>query len=150
MNGQFLSTRQPTFGVEVHPLRYETSHGNVSLNLWDCGGEYQGLIFGYWIQANAAIVLVDLNSQDPLEQATRWIGELRQHCGNIPIIVCGNKADLTHGNIEKELYKLDIQYYSISCLSMQGFEEPFIYLLRQLLQEENLQIVGLSHTAKLD
>lgn len=48
----------PTLGVEVHPLNFDTNYGPVVLNIWDCAGQekYGGLKEGYYIQSKSAII----------------------------------------------------------------------------------------------
>ena len=41
-----------TLGVEVHPLLFHTSRGEIVFNVWDTAGQekYGGLRDGYYIQ----------------------------------------------------------------------------------------------------
>ena len=48
----------PSFtGVEVHPLKYQTNMGPVTLNMWDTAGQekFGGLRDGYYIMGQVCV-----------------------------------------------------------------------------------------------
>lgn len=82
-----------TLGVEVYPIRW----GNTSYSVWDCGsGKYKGLGTGNYMNANVAIIVVDVTTEKKLlkKEISRYRREIRDTCGNIPILVLLNKYDL--------------------------------------------------------
>lgn len=52
---------EPTLGVEVRQVHLRTSIGKITLNVWDTAGQERlsGLLDGYYLQANGAIVMAD-------------------------------------------------------------------------------------------
>ncbi|GAB4836846.1 serine/threonine protein kinase Ran1 [Ancistrocladus abbreviatus] len=57
-------------------------------------------------------------------------------CGNIPIVLCGNKVDVTNRQVEaKEVTfhrKKNLPYCEISAKSNYNFEKPFLLLARKI------------------
>lgn len=47
-----------TLGVEVHPLRFHTTRGEICFNVWDTAGQekYGGLRDGYYIQGKSTVM----------------------------------------------------------------------------------------------
>nr|QBK86444.1 MAG: Ras-related GTPase [Marseillevirus LCMAC102] len=86
----------PTLGVDVSPLTFSTKHGLITFNIWDCAGnpDYKSLgIQGYGKQTDAAIIMFDLTFEITYNNVHGWIENIHNICGDIPIIVCGNKID---------------------------------------------------------
>jgi GTP-binding nuclear protein Ran len=57
-----LINRSPisaTLGVEVHPLVFHTSRGQIRFNVWDTAGQekFGGLRDGYYIQGGSLWVM---------------------------------------------------------------------------------------------
>ena len=54
VSGEFEKKYVPTVGVSVHPLKFFTNFGEITMNVWDTAGQekYGGLRDGYYIQAN--------------------------------------------------------------------------------------------------
>ena len=84
-----------TLGVEVHPLVFYTNRGVIQFNCWDTAGQekFGGLRDGYYRQSQGAILMFDVTSQVTYNNVTRWHGDLVRVCGDIPIVLCGNKVD---------------------------------------------------------
>jgi GTP-binding nuclear protein Ran len=141
LTGEFEKSYIPTLGVDVHPLMFHTNGGVKCFNVWDCAGQerFGGLRDGYYINAQCGIVMYDCHSHTSLHNVDSWINEIRQKCGDIPIVVCGNKCDIKG----KHLYNLrnEMQWH-ISAKSNMNFEKPFLYLLRKLTNDPNLELVA--------
>jgi GTP-binding nuclear protein Ran len=107
-----------SLGVEVHPVDYN----GVSLYVWDTAGDerYTGLAEGYYIQADAAIVFFSVTNRESYNNVRRHIAAFKRVCPNAPVVVVGNKADLTPTfNMWGDNYD-----YLISCKTKQNFNEP--------------------------
>lgn len=120
LTGTFETKYVPTLGVDVHPY---DGHGRYQFkyNLWDTAGQekFSGLDAGYYIGADGAIVMFDLTSNVSFKNIETWISKIHSTCGNIPIIVCGNKSDLTgkvidQSDIEQMIKKNKVSYSELS------------------------------------
>jgi len=52
-------------------------------------------------------------------------------CGNIPIVVCGNKVDVETKEVTFHMKK-KLKYYEISAKSGYNLDKPFQYLAKKL------------------
>ena len=145
--GEFTKNYQATMGVEVNPLPFYTNKGYVFCNIWDCAGQekFGGLRDGYYIGAQAAIIMFDVTQKITYKNVLDHYNFLRKYRPNIPVVICGNKVDCKDRvvkPIDNTLFnRKDLQYYDISAKSNYNFEKPFLYLLRKLVKDESLAFV---------
>ena len=74
-----------------------TSRGPIKFNVWDTAGQekFGGLRDGYYIQAQCAIIMFDVTAMSTYNNVPVWHRDLERVCGDIPIVLCGNKVDDT-------------------------------------------------------
>ncbi len=62
--GDFRKKYIATLGVEVHPIKRNTTNGPICYNIWDCAGQekFGRLRDGYFVNSNALIVMFDKTS----------------------------------------------------------------------------------------
>jgi GTP-binding nuclear protein Ran len=133
----------PTLGVNVHPITFNTTRGPIRFNVWDVAGQpcYRGLGDGYYIQAQCAIVMFDLNNQESIDQAKEHAAHITHLLGNIPIIKVGNKYDLLTS--ESVSYKRrKVCDCEMSIKHDQQIDTPFLHLTRSLLRDPNLLFIN--------
>ena len=96
--GEFRKKYIATLGVEVHPIKRNTTNGPICYNMWDTAGQekFGGLREGYFIQSNAAIVMFDRTSLVTFKNVSTWVKLYQSVAPNTPIILCGNKCDITN------------------------------------------------------
>ena len=131
MTGQYNSVYEPTLGVNVTPIVFETTKGLIRFNVWDCAGQerFQGLGEGYCVGADGAIVMCDLGRIISWRNMPAWIKWIPP---NTPFIRCGNKCDLPVTVIDETLDCV------ISCRT-ESFTEPFLALARILMKCPDLE-----------
>jgi len=68
----------------------------VQLSIWDTGGQisFAPLLPMYYKGALGALIVYDLTKRKTFEHLDRWVGDVREHCTEIPIVIIGNKKDL--------------------------------------------------------
>jgi len=147
LTGEFEKKYIATLGVEVHPLTFYTNYGKVLFNCWDTAGQekFGGLRDGYYIQGQCAIIMFDVTSRVTYKNVPNWHRDLVRVCENIPIVLCGNKVDVKERKVKAKSItfhrKKNLQYYDISAKSNYNFEKPFLWLLRKLCGEAELEFV---------
>lgn len=148
---EFETKYVPTLGVEVHPIRFlvDTSDGvhEVVFNTWDTAGieKFGGLRDGYYIQSGCGMVMFDFTSQDSIDHVTKWVGDVRRVCGDIPIVVVGNKMEDVDEEViegvclgvleslgEEELDVLGV--HPISVVGDVDLDVPLMELTREILE----------------
>ncbi len=150
VTGEFEKKHYKTLGVEVFPIRFNTNHGPLIFNVWDCAGckDFQGLSAGYYINADCFIVMFDLTSKDSFENIDKWI----ERTGVFPTILVGNKCDITDVKVSdrkicdyllnhEESNCKSIQYYGTSYKTNYNFDEPFLDLAIKLTGFDDLKFI---------
>jgi GTP-binding nuclear protein Ran len=149
LTGEFEKKYVATLGVEVHPLVFNTTRGEIRFNVWDTAGQekFGGLRDGYYIQGQCAIIMFDVTSRITYKNVPNWHRDLSRVCENIPIVLVGNKVDVKDRKVKAKSItfhrKKNLQYYDISAKSNYNFEKPFLYLARKLIGDPNLDFVAM-------
>lgn len=90
------------FNVMKVPLK--TSIGDVELHLWDTAGQekFGDLRDTYLFGSNAVIIMYDVTNRRSIDSLSKWLHTVSSICGNVPVLVLGNKIDLidTKNSIE--------------------------------------------------
>jgi len=130
----------------------EIIEGNqIRIFLWDIAGQevFETMRSKFYNGSSAAIIVFSHAPEEitSFNHNNKWLKELKEHCGNIPIALFGNKIDLID---EKDLalnedkvnsdfnigkYSKDhnfIGYFKTSALTGQGVIEAFQKLVREL------------------
>ena len=128
-------------------MTFYTNHGPIKLNVWDTAGQEKlsGIRDGYYIQAHWAIIMFDVTARITYQNVSKWYKDLVRVCDNIPIVLVGNKVDVKDRKIKaKQIIfhrKKGIQYYDVSAKSNYQFEKPFLWILKRLVGDPNLNLV---------
>ncbi|KAJ1678554.1 GTP-binding nuclear protein gsp1/Ran, partial [Spiromyces aspiralis] len=146
LSGEFEKKYVATIGVEVHPLKFNTTKGDIVFNTWDTAGQekFGGLRDGYYIGGQCAIIMFDVASRITYKNVPNWHRDLTRVCENIPIVLCGNKVDIKERKVKAKTItfhrKKNLQYYDISAKSNYNFEKPFLWLARKLSGDPTLDL----------
>ncbi len=137
-----------TLGVDVRPLLFHTSHGPIRFDVWDTAGQekFGGLRDGYYINGKCAIIMFDVTARITYKNVPNWHRDVTRVCGNIPIVLCGNKVDVKDRKVKSKQItfhrKANLQYYELSAKSNYNLEKPFLWIARRLAGESNLEFVA--------
>ena len=89
--------------------------------------------------------MFDVCSRITYTNVPKWYKDLTRVCENIPIVLVGNKVDVKDRKVKgKQITfhrKKNLQYYDISAKSNYQYDKPFVWLLRRLVNDGNLQLV---------
>ena len=147
LTGEFEKRYIPTHGVEVHPMNFETSRGEVILDVWDTAGQEKlgGLRDGYYIKGQCGIIMFDVTSRVTYKNVPRWYKDVTRVCDNIPLVLVGNKVDVKDRKVKAKQItfhrKRNLQYYDVSAKSNYQFEKPFVWILRRLSGDKDLTLI---------
>ena len=149
ISGFFQDDIKLTTGVDFY---YKTTNFNgkkIKLQLWIFGGEerFRFLLTNYFKGANGAIIMYDITNLKSLESLPEWTQILREHAGDIPILLVGNKLDLENSRVvPKEEGVLTAKKYNLSgCVEVssktgKNVEKVFDALISLMLGNEGYQI----------
>ncbi|MGH0129338.1 UNVERIFIED_CONTAM: hypothetical protein FKN15_038564 [Acipenser sinensis] len=123
-SGQFSEDMIPTVGFNMRKI----TKGNVTIKLWDIGGQprFRSMWERYCRGVSAIVYMVDAADPAKIEASKNELHNLldKPQLQGIPVLVLGNKRDLTGALDEKELIERmnlsaiqdrEICCYSISC-----------------------------------
>ena len=128
----FSEDYKVTIGVQFATQVEEVDGETVKLQIWDTAGEerFSFLMPIYYRGAQGAILVFDLTKRRTFDHLERWLALIRQVCGDIPIIVCGNKFDIPERRVTTEeaiefAKTHNFAYFETSAKSGQNVEPAF-------------------------
>ena len=127
ITGNFEKKYEPTDETEVVPVHFETSKGHIIFDVLDTSGIQPN---DYFKEVQAAIIMFSLTSRISYNNVPIWYSLIRDVFPDIPVVLCGNKADVVdhHNFVINEIF----DYYEISSKTGYNLDKPFSYILRQL------------------
>lgn len=99
----FSDETSPTIGSACIKKKFETSKGQVLLNIWDTAGQerFQSLIPMYIKGSSACIIVVDLSTNISFEDLSLFYDYIYDQLDpNCFICICGNKTDLVSPDVD--------------------------------------------------
>ncbi|MFX0005426.1 MAG: Rab family GTPase [Promethearchaeota archaeon] len=149
--GTFQKEYLATLGTQFSKYEEEIDGEKVTLFLWDIAGQdsFEALRQRFYTGSSGGIIVFS-HAPDQIESyrgVNKWINDLQTHCGNIPIVLFGNKVDLvddgelasnpnlpTSDAIVDQFAKQNrfVGYYKTSALTGQGVTDAFKALVRKL------------------
>jgi len=133
--------------VEVVPLVFNTSVGQVRLNIWDCGGQekFKGLETGYYVGADGVLIMYDVSSRLSYKNTQVWynkfIGTVVEN--RTPIILIGNKVDIDKRKVDINEVVANIKEvtFEVSAKDEINCRTPFLYLIQKLMKDPSINFV---------
>merc|ERR1712054_264296 len=147
LTGEFEKKYDPTMGVDVHPLDFQTNLGMIRFYCWDTAGQekFGGLRDGYYIHGQCAIIMFDVTSRLTYKNVPTWYRDLVRVCEGVPVVLCGNKVDEKDRKVKPKQItfhrKKNLQYYDISAKTNYNYDKPFLYLARKVTNRNELIFV---------
>ena len=83
-----------TFGAKVSRKFLDLKDVSLWLVIWDVLGQKTQFHSIYYAGANGALLVCDMTRPETLEHLKHWAADLREVCGEIPMIILGIKSDL--------------------------------------------------------
>lgn len=104
---------------------------------------YVGVREKCYLDSQCIIIMFDVTSHATHENVSDWHKNLIRVCGNIPIVLCGNKVDVIDRKVRAKSIvfhrKHNMKYYDISARANYNFEKPFLSLMRKLLGDDDIE-----------
>ena len=130
----FIADTKLTIGVDFYSKTQEFRGKKVKLQIWVFGGErrFRFLLHQYCKGKDAAMIMYDKTNRQSLDHLPEWTQIIREHAGDIPIMLIGNKLDLEksravskeEGILAAKKYNLSA-YIEISSKTGQNVEKAF-------------------------
>ncbi|GAG56433.1 unnamed protein product [marine sediment metagenome] len=146
ISGFYLEDLKLTIGVNFYSKTTLYKGKKVKLQIWDFGGEerFRFLLHQYCKGADAALFLYNITNPSTLDHLPDWIQIIREHSGDIPIILVGAKAHLEEfravsreeGILAAKKYNLS-GFIEVSSKTGHNVEKAFELIKAKLLEKSN-------------
>ncbi|MHA1385078.1 MAG: Rab family GTPase [Candidatus Helarchaeota archaeon] len=93
---RFDESYKMTIGTDISAKLMQLDGQNIYMLIWDIGGQekYKILRESYLKGAFGGIIVYDVTKKSSFDHVMDWYEESREICGDIPLILVGNKIDL--------------------------------------------------------
>jgi len=143
--GAFDTDYVETIGAQFSKYDKEIDGDNIRLLFWDIAGQdsFDFLRPSFYRESDAAIIVYSLEENQlgrrSFKNLTNWHQEVRQFCGDIPIVLFANKIDLIgddkieHSEIKQIANENEfLGYYITSAKTGQGVHNAFNTIIKRL------------------
>jgi len=143
--GHFKEDYIQTIGAQLSKYDTKINENICQMVLWDIAGQdtFHFLRPAFYKGGQAAIIVFSLEKSEhgklSLEHVEDWHNNLKNYCGDIPIILLGNKLDLIDDaeSVDKKAAKLAekrgfIGYYKTSAKTGEGVVDAFQAIIQEL------------------
>ena len=149
--GEFQKEYISTLGAQFSRYEEIIENNKIELIIWDIAGQeaFEMMRKKFYIGSSAGIVVFSHapGEHNSIPEIKMWIDELKSNCGEIPVMLFGNKIDLidvdeleindnllgSDSNIEKLKTKHKfLGYYKTSALTGEGVKDAFQSLVHKL------------------
>ncbi|MFW9898508.1 MAG: Rab family GTPase [Candidatus Thorarchaeota archaeon] len=141
--GSFQKDYIKTLGAQFSKYDEEIEGDNVKLFFWDIAGQAEFMFMRptFYKGSKAAIIVFSHapGEEESYEHVAQWHDDIKNFCGDLPIVLFGNKLDLVN---EKDLDDKKIQdliddrnflgYYKTSAKTGSGVYKAFQAIIREL------------------
>jgi len=95
--GSFRENYMPTLGVNFYSKTVDVGGILVKLTVWDTGGQerFKPLLPNYFKGGQGSLVVFDVTDPESFKSVEKWVEDVKRYCGDVPIIIVGNKIDLS-------------------------------------------------------
>lgn len=143
--GNFDTNYTTTIGAQFSQYNKQIEDDKITLLFWDIAGQdcFHLVRPSFYFKSHAAIIVYSLEKnklgKQSYDNILNWNREVKQFCGDIPIVLFANKVDLIdENNINNEkvqdlVFDLHFwEYYITSAKSGQGIRSAFNHLIENL------------------
>ncbi|MFW9812609.1 MAG: Rab family GTPase [Candidatus Thorarchaeota archaeon] len=143
---RFDDEMKMTIGVNFASKKMEVENANVTLMLWDLGGQprFRDVVSDYFRGSRIAIAVYDATRLFSLQRLTDWINRLKENAPDCEIIFVGNKIDEREngsGVTLEDANEMASQYGAIcmevSAKTGEGVNEMFEAATRIILEKHS-------------
>jgi small GTP-binding protein len=141
----FIEEYKASIGVDITSQELSLKNGDVQLSIWDMSGQtdFKLVRKQFMTGTDMGIIVFDLTRPSSLQNIGRWINEILVMVPNLPLVLVGNKADLTN---ERQITKEEAEkvakehnmlfYAETSAKSGENIIQLFTDIAQNLLADE--------------
>ncbi len=108
--GLFSGGTKMTIGVDFSVTSCKTKHGDVTLQIWDFGGEerFRTMLPSFCLGASGCLMMFDPLRPATFHELNDWIKIVRDNTKDVPIILLSSKQDLIEAGHTFAIPKIDV------------------------------------------
>jgi len=147
-HGTFQKDYLKTVGAQFSEYRMEINNDKIRVLFWDIAGQDDFLFLRptFYRASKAAIIVYSLEENDlgkrSFEHVDSWYEDIKNFCGDIPVIIFANKVDLIEEN-NLDIFKIQqivknrgfFMYCITSAKTGQGVNDAFNALIQHLYDQ---------------
>ncbi len=147
-HGTFQKDYLKTVGAQFSEYRMEINNDKIRVLFWDIAGQDDFLFLRptFYRASKAAIIVYSLEENDlgkrSFEHIESWYEDIKNFCGDIPVIIFANKVDLIEEN-NLDTFKIQqivknrgfFMYCITSAKTGQGVNDAFNALIQHLYDQ---------------
>ena len=137
------------YGTCDYPFNSQDISKVVRYQVWvfNPAGRFKFLFDSYILGSQVIFVMFDVSDLTSLSEIDFWVETIRKRCDNVPILLIGNKSDLTEhlegakvlaDNVVKKHNLMG--YYEVSALESKNIESPFRIVTDTILEKFNPKV----------
>jgi len=139
--GSFQKDYIKTLGAQFSKYDEEIEGDNCKLFFWDIAGqdEFNFMRPTFYKGSKAAIIVFSHTDDDSFEHISQWHDDIIKYCGDLPIILFGNKIDLLNeDDLDDEKAQEVVNdrnflgYYRTSAKTGNGVYKAFQAIIKEL------------------
>jgi len=148
--GTFEKEYIKTIGAQISNYKVESNGYRTELLFWDIAGQddFHFLRPSFYRASKAAIIVYSLEENNlgkrSIKSILRWRADVKEFCGDIPILIFANKVDLINEENLNKAYLQEfinehhfLKYFITSALTGQGVHNAFEFLIKELKKNTN-------------
>ncbi len=124
VSGQYRTTVGVDFAIKYYLIQDKYY---VKFQIWDIAGQetYSSLRPSFYKGAKGILMLFDITRAETFQSIPKWLQQLWQLEGPLPMILIGNKADLREQGMGQVLPEQAMTYARMLTQSI-GFDVPYL------------------------
>lgn len=141
--GSFQKDYIKTLGAQFSKYDEEIEGNNVKLFFWDIAGQAEFMFMRptFYKGSKAAIIVFSHaeGEEESYEHISSWHDDIKKFCGDLPIVIFGNKVDLVKEKNLDQKKVLDLVkerdflgYYKTSAKTGNGVYKAFQAIIKEL------------------
>ncbi len=148
---EFSDSYISTIGTKVSKKEVTIAHPDhdgaaisVTLMIWDVMGQrtFETVVSRYFEGGEGALLVFDLTRRNTLRSVARWRHHLFARAGEVPVLLLGNKADLTdefrisRDTVDRATERMDTSFLLTSAKTGLNVDKAFHTLATRMAREE--------------